>query len=314
MAKWTIFAAVGAATMLVGSAQAQSDTDRSFNRYVLKAVEYIAQHRAGGGYDLNRAFTQNLGYGGDVVKASAASTGSGAAPPYPTMCVAAVAEVMIEALRIYAEETGDKSAFQQLGARSWNSGNLRSIKANLFMFAETGSRGTAGTLQRFGMGKEVPFAELRPGDFVNLNRQKSGHAVVFMGYLDRNYNILPGFGPNVAGFKYFSAQGKGKPDAGFAYRYAYFGPYCPAPVAGKPRDCGVIRSANQKLLNTGTMYHPKHWRVAEAAASMQLLVRSAVKSKNPTRSVADVDMLTNIELDRELAPNPGLNLDGETTD
>lgn len=307
-----IAAQVCAICCLTGSAQAQ--TDKSFNRYVVKAVEFISSNRSNGGYNINRAFTQDLKYGDQIVKASATSQSSGGSPPYPTMCVAGVAEVMIEALRIYAEETGDKSAYQQLSAKSWNSGNLRSIKASLFMFAGTGSRGTAGTLQRFGMGKEIAFAELRQGDFINLNRQKSGHSVVFMGFLDKNYQILPAFGPNVAGFKYFSAQGKGRPDAGFAYRYAYFGPFCPQAVAGKPRDCGIIRSANQRLLNTGTMYAPPNWRVAEAAANLQLLVRGAIKSRNPTRSAADVDLLTDAELDRELVPNPDLNFDGETID
>lgn len=303
-----------ACAVAILSSSAQAQTDRSFNPYVLKAVDHIAQTRAKGGYDINRAFTQNLPYAEQVVKASAASQGSGTTPPYPTMCVAAVAEVMIEAMRIYAEETGDKAGFQQLGARSWNSGNLRSIKANLFMFAGTGSRGTAGTLQRFGMGRELPFSELRPGDFVNLNRSKSGHAVVFMGFLDKNYNVLPTFRPDVAGFKYFSAQGKGRPDAGFAYRYAYFGPNCPQAVAGKPRDCGVIRSTKQNLLNTGTMYAPNHWKVAEAAASMQLLVRGAMERRNPTRSVGEIDLLTEAEMERELGPNPGLNFSGETID
>lgn len=313
MMRWACAGIAISATLLPsGSGVAQND--RSFNAYILKAVAHIGEKRAAGGYDINRAFSQDLKYGDQVVKMTPLRAGNNPNPPHPTMCVAAVAEVIVEALRIYSEETGDKTPFTRLGAKSWNSGGLRSIKANMFMFAGTGSRGTAGTLQRFGMGKEVLFAELKPGDFVNLNRQKSGHAVIFLGYLDKNYSILPNFGPSVAGFKYFSAQGKGRPDAGFANRYAFFGPNCPAAVSGKPRDCGVIRSPNQRLLNTGTMYAPAHWKIEEAAANLGLAVRSAVKQKFPTRSATDIDMLTEAELDRELSPRTDDFFSGETID
>jgi hypothetical protein len=35
------------------------------------------------------------------------------------MCVAAVTEVMIEALNIYCKETGDKTPFNKLAPTSW---------------------------------------------------------------------------------------------------------------------------------------------------------------------------------------------------
>jgi hypothetical protein len=116
----------------------------------------------------------------------------------------------------------------------------------------------------------------------------------------------------VIGFKYFSAQGKGKADAGFAYRYAYFNGTCPASAPG-PRDCGIIRSGNPKLFNAGTMYHPKNWTTIQAQTKIIRSVRSALESRYPGNSRSSIDYQTSVELNRELLPDFS-RFTGETID
>jgi hypothetical protein len=181
------------------------------------------------------------------------------------MCVAAVAEVIIEALNVYYAETGDQGPFQKLPATSWRRGTLKDIRAHIFKFDDPPShcRGTGHALMRFGIGEELPFSDLQPGDFVTLNRTNgSGHSVVFLGYLGENYAELAAFSLAVKGFKYFSAQGaKRQPPGGLGYRWAYFAPYAPEQLAGKKVDKNIVRSSDQKMLNTGCMFHPNAWTV-----------------------------------------------------
>jgi hypothetical protein len=224
-------------------------TPDRFNDYILRSVEMIAAERARGGYDINSYFTRDLKYGPDCcIKAN---------HPSKTMCVAAVCEVIIEALNIYFAETGDQKPFQSLPIRSWTRGTAKDIRAHIFMYAGSGSRGTAHALDRFGIGKEAAFRDLLPGDFINLNRAHSGHAVVFLGFINKDYQTEPTYSNRVVGFQYFSSQGKKSDDAGFAYRWAFFGDLCPDAPAGKKRDCGVIFSDNPTLLNAGYMLHPR---------------------------------------------------------
>jgi hypothetical protein len=249
-----------------------SPPDR-FNESVLRTVDMLLRERAGGGYDLNSYFTRNLAYGpgSDRVKANH--------PPL-TMCVAAVTEVIIEALNLYHRESGDVTPFRGLPIRSWQRGSMHDIRAHIFQYDGAKCNGTAHALARFGIGRQLPFEALQPGDFITMNRTSgSGHTAVFLGYIDRNYAELASYSSAVAGFKYFSAQGKGSSDAGFAYRWAFFSPSCPAPATGKRRDCGIIRSSKQALLNTGCMLHPRAWSVhppqdgleADAEPSTELL-------------------------------------------
>ena len=226
-----------------------------FNDYILKAVTMIASSRAGLGYDLHSYFTRDLDYGPNNPKAIKANH-----PPL-TMCVAAVTEVMIEALNIYHGETNDKTPFQKLAVTSWKRGSMNDIRAHIFQYDGAHCNGTAHALQRFGIGAQLPFENLMPGDFLTMNRTNgSGHTAVFLGYIDGNYGDLPAYSNAVKGFKYFSAQGK-RVGGGFGYRWAFFSPTCPAETAGKRRDCGIVRSASQKMLNTGCMLHPASWNV-----------------------------------------------------
>lgn len=291
-----------------------AEIDR-FNPYVLRSVEKLARERAGLGYDIGSYFTRSLDYGG-----------TGQVPanhPPNTMCVAAVSEVIIEALNLYTADTEDGSPFQKLPVKSWRSGSQSDIRAHIFMYEGTGSRGTAHALSRFGIGGEIGFGELRPGDFVNMNRASgSGHAAVFLGYINKDYGDEADFSNRVAGFKYFSAQGKGMPDAGFGYRWGFFEPMCPPTQADKRRDCRIIRSPDQKILNTGFMLHPRAWNVDGAIGRMRAEfvsttvrgVRDDPKLGGGRRPDAEFEHLADEAFTRELKPSDLSRFDGKTTD
>lgn len=242
----------------------RSRRETTFNKYILLSVEKIARERAGLGYNINSYFTQSPGlvYGNDrYVRANR--------PPL-TMCVAAVSEVIIEALNIYGAQTGDVTPFQRLPMRSWNSGAVTDIRAWIFCFDTVKSNGTADALAKFGIGRKLPFEELLPGDFINLNRTNgSGHATVFLGFINADYEDEEQYSSRVVGFKYFSAQGKGKPDAGFAYRWAFFSPNCPPVNPNKPRDCNIEFSHNQAMLNSGRMHSPSSWTIESAVEKIR---------------------------------------------
>jgi hypothetical protein len=145
------------------------------------------------------------------------------------------------------------------------------IRPYIFQYEEVGCNGTADALSRFGIGQELSFDGLQPGDLITMNRTTgSGHTAVFLGYINRNYEDVSNYSNQVAGFRYFSAQGKGKPDAGFAYRWAFFSPNCPGVVPGKPRDCNIMLSRDQKMLNTGCMLHPRAWKISAALEEIRV--------------------------------------------
>lgn len=281
-------------------------TSQDFNPYILKAIDKLYKERKGGGYDIHQAFTHNVNYdGANVIKAT---------KPTLTMCVAAVSEIIIYATKIYAEETGDKSVFTKIPAKAWISGGPLSLKANIFMFAGTGSRGTGFTLKEFGLGEELTFASMKPGDFVNFNRAKTGHSAVLTGFIHKDNSVSTSYSSDVIGFRYFSAQGKGKPDAGFAYRNGYFGA-CPAD-AHAPRDCGIIRSTSPVLFNTGRMWSPDRWAYLEAIKNKTEKTRSIFESEFPEQSKGAISALVDAELNKELKFDHGTEtlLDGVTTD
>ncbi|MGH0275917.1 hypothetical protein NKZ35_25365 [Sinorhizobium meliloti] len=279
-----------------------------FNQYILKAVEYLNKNHAGGGYDISEAFSHNIDYGGrGTVKATS---------PKKSMCVAAVSEVIIYATKIYAKETGDNTVFDKVPVSAWTKGNATSLRANIFMFKGTGSRGTGHTLSQYKLGEELRFRDLKPGDFINLNRSSgSGHSVVFIGYLRSDLKVTSNFNTDVVGFQYFSAQGKGRADAGFGYRNAFFGDFCPkkSPV---PRDCKVIRSNNRALLNVGRMWDPPQWKYLDAIKERRISTRSIFEDQNPELSRAVIDQLVDDFLKEELSMSPvqANKFDGVTTD
>lgn len=312
---------------IFGSAKAADSNKKQFNEYVLKAVALLAEHRRYGGYSIREALTQDLQMNGNCcVRAiphpkapwSEDRTSQRQLPDHRTMCVAAVHEIIVEALNLYATETHDMSPFEKRPLSFWDGSTKRAIKPYLYMYAGVDSNGTASALERFGMGREVPFSSMDPGDFINFNRPHSGHAAIFLGYLDKQGGLLTKYGPTVAGFKYFSAQGAGKPDAGFGYRWAYFAPYCPEQRdPNKPRDCELVRSSDQKYLNTGTMYAPSEWPSFQDAMealdekSIEQLQRK-FEGRKPT--VQELMRALSNELETELPFSPRNRFDGITTD
>jgi hypothetical protein len=227
---------------------------KNFNAYILKAVEKINQEHSLRGYNINAQLTHDLNYGSKgILKSTFGEL---------TMCVSASLEIIITAYEIYANETGDNSVFDFLPFKSWSTLASTSIKAHIWVDPKLDSYGTADALSHFGIGELVPFSELQPGSFINLNRDNgTGHSVVFISYIDIKANELPAYdAAKVAGFKYFSAQGKAaRGQGGFDYRYAFFSKNG-CPTISYHRDCGLMYSADRKYLNTGVMWHPRDWR------------------------------------------------------
>lgn len=236
-----------------------------FNEYVLKSVELLNAKYGKLGYDINSELTHDVAYGkyGLIKKKYKGKVNE--APNYgKTMCVAAAMEVILEAMNIYASETKDQSVFDFLPKRSWEGYTINDIKAHIWVNPKPPFKayGTASALASFGMGEMCKFKDLKPGGFIGLNRTGgSGHAVVFICFLDIHGNEFVEYHEGVVGFKYFSSQGSSVVGAGgLDYRYAYFAPHQPAAFTdGRRRDLGVIKSDNQMYLNCGHMWHPSRW-------------------------------------------------------
>jgi hypothetical protein len=301
---------------------------KDFNRYILEAIDELYDEYRARGYSPGTAYTHDLDY--------AEPREIKAGPHAPaTMCVGAISEIVIVALSRYAQETGDTSVFFTLPAITWITGNEKNLRPYIFMYEGVESNGTADALVQFGLGEHRPFPALVPGDFINFNRENgSGHAVVFVGYLNAYGEVLDSYDPaKVVGFMYFSAQGKNSTDAGLGYRYAFFGD-CPAwRVHEKRRDCGIIASNKSRALNTGYMLHPKHWTVQKA--KMQLMAsrtehyerkllferfrRLPIDIKREIASLPRIErdklrLAVQQQLEKPLPPVSRLQFDGATTD
>jgi len=222
-----------------------------FNAYLLKAVSQLKATHGLLGYDA-AALTHDINYGGKgTIKAT---------KPPRTMCVAAVLEVMLTAMQIYAKETGDQTVFDFLPVKSWQTLYTSHLRAHVWVNGKINAGGTADAVRHFGMGMTVPFEELSPGSLINLNRTSgSGHAVIFLAFIDSKGKEYSKHNPNIIGFKYFSSQGGFATGAGgLDYRYAIFSKYGSPPMPYK-RDLKVVYSSKQTYLNTGVMYAPKRW-------------------------------------------------------
>lgn len=226
---------------------------RYMNAYVLKAVQHLLDNYAGRGYNRQKAFTHDVAFHNLGVLRP---TGGG-----QTMCVAAMLEVLIKAIDIYAAETGDLSPYRFLPFESWSKLKPGTFRSSLWVNPKEKSDGSGDAFVNFGMGERVKFRDLEPGGFININRTtRTGHAVVFIAFIDKAGKELPRYGEEVVGFKYFSAQGRAlKGQGGFGYRYAFFSKHgCPeVPVK---RDCNVIFSDKPSLLNVGQLFMPAHWK------------------------------------------------------
>ncbi len=258
-------------------------TGDTFNAYVLKAIDLIRRDWGLLGYD-SAALTHDLPYGSaGVVKAS---------KPPKTMCVAAAMEVLLTAMDLYARETGDGSVWTFLPKSSWESLATSRIRAHLWVNPAIKAGGSADAVRHFGMGMTVPFKELTPGSFLNLNRTTgSGHAVVFVAFLDSAGKEYSTWNSNVIGFKYYSSQGGLDVGAGgFDYRWAVFSKYGSPTMPGK-RDINIIDSDDQVYLNTGIVYAPKHWLRTSWSDP------SATRSVDSDFSVFDVRKFDGVTID-----------------
>jgi hypothetical protein len=311
---------IGAAS----SARARQEPP-SFRPYILKAVEMLASQRPRGGYDLHRRFTRDLSYGHECcLRATPPDNPSG---PRPTMCVAAVVEVIVEALNEYAR-TGGVDFNRELPLARWNGSTRAHVIPNIFQYAGADSTGTAFALERFGLGRERDFQQLLPGDFINFNRRPrpgrtaTGHAVVFLGFLRRGFTTpATAFSGDVVGFRYFSAQGQGRADGGFGYRNAYFVDQCPSP-RGRDDDCNIVGltvRANgtvvqtQRLFNTGEMFAPPGWHTAEALARLRQAVSRGFEVAGFTSGTGLEDLVEAI-LSQPLQPDTSRFVDGSGDD
>jgi len=160
------------------------------------------------------------------------------------------------------------------------------------------SHGAADAFVSYAIGERVQFKDLTPGSFLNLNRNnRTGHAVIFLNYLDKDGNELQKFSPQVAGFRYFSSQGKGAPDGGFGYRWAFFSDMgCPDLSGNRKRDCGIIHSENSNLLVGGFLKMPKAWDQKKAAAQF-LQVHESVDPRFTTEGVFNSDFFSGVTTD-----------------
>jgi len=267
---------------------ARAAPDGGFSRYVLAAVEMLKNgNRAGLGYG-DFAFTEDLTFGDNgILKASTSQP--------LTMCVAAQLEVLVEALNIFAAETGDSSPFRFLPKVFWERLRPMDLRGMIWIVKDSGSTGAAYALEHFGMGHTLPFKDMFPGAFINFNRtNRSGHAGVFLGFLDKAGNDLASYSSAVAGFKYFSSQGKGKPKpiSGLGMRWAFFDDAgCPNLSNGRLRDCGIIRSERNGYLAGGYVAMPTDWDQNRANAAV-LTNNNATDPKLTTEGTFDALFFT----------------------
>lgn len=233
--------------------QAAPVASRYFNSYILKSVAFLNKNYGLLGYNLHAQMTHPVSYHKYGVLRP---TKDGF-----TMCVSGVLEVMVTAFNIYAQEKGTYSHFDFLPFDSWNTLRNDSIKAHIWVNPKLKSAGTADAINKFGVGERIRFRDLEPGGFVNINRTtRSGHAVVFLSFINSKGEDVPKYGPSVVGFRYFGAQGRGiKGQGGLGYRHAFFSKYGCPDVPYK-RDCKIIYSEDSRILNVGHMLHPSQWK------------------------------------------------------
>lgn len=263
----------------------QEENDKIyFNEYIMKAIDYLDLKYRLLGYDINSVLTHDIEYlDQGVIKRT-----NGAL----TMCVGAVLETILTAYDLYYQETGDDAPYRYLPMRSYQYLKQTDLKGHIWVNKDFDSFGTADALYNFGMGIRLKFSELKSGDFININRTtKTGHAVVFISYINKLGQELPEYDDSVIGFKYYSAQGrKAQGEGGFDYRYAIFGKYG-CPEMPYKRDCNIIYSDNRVFLNLGRMLMPNLWDRNKAQKMMTDF------SKNREQTIFDGDYFNGLTID-----------------
>lgn len=319
------FALVAAVTLIavIGqssrspAAEASKDDKDDIRQDIVAVVLKIAEERKLGGYDAKRRYTQDLKYGDHCCLKSTRPLAN--EKPNPTMCVAAVTEVMVEALNHYGQRTHDWSFQQKFPVSRLDGDNKTKLLPYIFKYAGADSAGAPYGFERLGLGKQLPFQTLRKGDFITFNRTSgTGHAVIFMGFLESgSTNPKDGFSKTVVGFRYFSAQGEHRADGGMGYRNAYFRDKCPTP-RGLDDDCNIIGltvradgtvSQAQGTFNTGELLPPTKWTADQALAKLRQDVTRGFEEDGlePSRGLEE---RVETELSKSLVPDPSIFVDG----
>ncbi|MEZ5997823.1 MAG: hypothetical protein R3B98_03940 [Hyphomonas sp.] len=298
------------------------------NDFVLETVSMLAAEKAGLGYERNSSFTENIPYpDGELVATGGTNT----------MCVAAAMEVLARSVNTWSDRNSNTVAYETLPLRLWRSGAEEALRPWVYVhkldrtiptYGRDYGSGTHDAVILLGLGLGVKFEEARPGDFVNFNRTGgSGHAAIFLGYVDSDGNPLESYGPDVAGFHYFSAQSSGV--SGLDYRNAFFSGHCPPNSAGKPRrDCSVIRSNNVGMFSMARIFTPDHWHTEDTKFFLDRLFLdkwdfdqiAAERYTNPMGKAAKRSLALNRSMnwaasyERELDTSPAVDFSGVTTD
>lgn len=279
--------------LLAGCFGGAASGQDNLNIYIVSAANTMVKTVYGRGYDRKSSFTEPLSYG----DAKISPTNGG-----KTMCVAAVAEAMIRAINAYSTEYGSSNAFEKLPISHWTKGTLTSLRAYLYQYEGTNSGGPGDALSRFGIGEKVAFDSLLPGDLLAFSRKKTGHAVVFLGYLDTNGNLLKEFDKTqVAGFRYISSQGEGLPSpySGVGTRNAFFsGHKGPLGCARTAEDCGVLKI--DAYLNAGRLWSPSQWDVEGSVQKIRQAFIDQKKLSNPGVRDESIQLAVDLILNREL--------------
>lgn len=234
---------------------AVSTSDDTFNIYMLKAVDYLLNNWGCRGYNINSYYTHDLTYGNDVIPGNA---------NHYSMCVSSVAETILVAMDIYAQETGDTSIWNHLPKSSWTSYGQLNIRdwINSSDPYGYGGVGASDGVSAFGMGMTVAFQDLAPGGTMSLNFVAgSGHSTIFLAFVDSQCNEYDTYNENVAGIKFFSSQ-----NGGMGIRYAPLqgksvsGCQTPEPFCRSTMSDPFYGEMNHQLWsNMAILAAPKYW-------------------------------------------------------
>ncbi|MEL6475574.1 MAG: hypothetical protein AAFQ21_16060, partial [Pseudomonadota bacterium] len=306
------------------SDEAGADAPESLAPYILRVIETLAADRRGLGYHKNHSFTETLYYADGEIPATGGAE---------TMCVAAAAEILIRAINVWSEENASDAAYDALDRALWTGGTLLSLRPWIYVwdiqkvipsYGRRYGSGTHDAVVLFGLGKAVAFADAEPGDFVNFNRiGGSGHAAVFLGFLEADYREVDAFNSNVVGFKYFSAQSSGI--AGLDYRYAYFAGDCPNEYRqDQRRDCDIIRSRDTGLFSMARVFAPDHWRTEDTRFFLERLFdyenplsfeeMNKIRFEGDPKPLAQRSTAALLPFITPLEPRPAIDFSGETLD
>jgi len=243
--------------LIAASPVKAADTD--FNADMLEAYRYLLKERSGRGYDRGKFFTQPLNYG--PKEKVILGKGSPLTMCNAAVTETLIEAINIRAKRTgWSPETAiplsawNEGGFGNLKAQLFSHdftdyGKLGEYKRKqqaekkafvIPAYLRTdidklhSQAGMAIALERTGLGKTISFSEAKAGDILSFDRANDllsggttngGHAVVFLGFLNRAQQLTNSYDPDqVVGFKYFSSQ---TATDGLGEQWAYFKGWCP---------------------------------------------------------------------------------------